>query len=68
MKKEVPEGFEVRRKQGRDEEEGLMRVELVFTLEEWDKIEDAAYAVPVYPKRWLKEVILHRVEHGSSSI
>lgn len=63
-KRFIPEGYQVRKKLGRDEKEGVVRVQLNFTLEEWDELELKAAKKGKYPREWMMELVRKKI--GSS--
>ena len=63
--RKIPEGYQVRKKLGRDEEEGVVRVELKFTLEEWDEIELRGAQKGMYAREWIMSMVRKKI--GSSS-
>lgn len=64
IRKVIPPGYQVRRALGRDEDEGVCRVELKFTLEEWEEIELKAAKKGMYPREWVMSLVRKRI--GSS--
>lgn len=57
VRKVIPDGYQVRKKLGRDEEEGVVRVQLNFTFEEWEEIEYKAAKKGMWPRGWLLSTI-----------
>ena len=57
-RKVIPEGFQVRRKLGRDEELECVRIQLTFSFSEWDEIETKALESKLYPSEWIKYQVL----------
>jgi hypothetical protein len=52
-RRRLPEGYQARKPQGRDEKEGVVRIQLKFTLEEWDKIQEQALDKNMFPRSWI---------------
>lgn len=53
-RRHVPEGYQVRKKIGRDDVERVVRIDLTFTFEEWAEIERRAEKRGMYPTQWAK--------------
>lgn len=60
-RKIIPPGYQVRRALGRDEKEGVVRIELKFTLEEWGEIEARAAGKGLYSREWMMGLIRKKI-------
>lgn len=52
---------------GRDEENGVVRVELQFTLEEWDEMESRALKRNMFASEWIKWLVRRKLGPPFSS-
>lgn len=60
-RRRVPEGYQVRKKIGRDDVERVVRIDLTFTFEEWDEIERRAEKRGLFARGWIKELVLKKL-------
>jgi hypothetical protein len=57
----IPEGYQVRRAQGRDEKERVVRIQLTFSFDEWDQIEELAGKKNMYPRTYIMWRVLKKL-------